>query len=130
MSTANRDKQGDGQGPAQPTVVAVPIDEHGWVGPWGRAHRVALAKVQDGAVTAWEELEVGWDALHDTGSEAAHHARVARFVKQHGVQVVAAAHMGRDMQAMLERMHLRVSLGNSGDGHHAALVAGQGPATP
>lgn len=74
-------------------------------------------------MTGWEEHEVGWDALHETGSERAHHARVARFVKQHGVQAVAAGHMGGEMQAMLRRMGVSVSLGASGDARQAALAA-------
>jgi predicted Fe-Mo cluster-binding NifX family protein len=107
---------------SRPTVVAVPVSENGWVGSWGRARKIAIATVQHGTVAGWEECEVGWDVLHDTGSEPAHHARVARFVEQHGVQAVVAHHMGRDMQAMLERMHLNVHLGTSGDARQAALL--------
>ena len=107
---------------SQPRVVAVPVNENGGVGSWGRASKIAVATVQHGTIAGWEECEVGWDVLHDAGSDAAHHARVARFVKQHGVQAVVAHHMGRDMRAMLERMHLSVSLGNSGDARRAALL--------
>lgn len=105
-----------------PTVVAVALNEDGQVGSWGRAHVVAVATVRGGTVSDWQESEVSWDVLHDEGSDAAHHARVARFVKQHGVQAVVAYHMGQGMHAMLERMHLRVILGMSGDARQAVLL--------
>ena len=110
-------------------MVAVPVGEDGQVGSWGRAHTVAIATVHQGTVSGWEECEVGWDVLHDTGSGAAHHARVARFVKERGVQAVVADHMGEGMRQMLERMHLQVDLGASGEARQAALL-GESPPAP
>ena len=117
-------------------VVAVPVSKDGTVDPrWGRAERIALATVQDGTLSGWDEHAVGWGELHDTGSERAHHARVARFVKQQKVQAVSASHMGPEMLAMLERMGVIVRLGARGDARQAALAAaravtatGTGPA--
>lgn len=117
-------------GPTGPTVVAIPVGEDGQVGPWGRAHTVVIATVQKGTVFGWEECEVGWDALHDTGSGAAHHARVARFVKERGVQAVVAHHMGEGMRQMLERMHLQVHLGASGEAREAARLGELSPPAP
>jgi len=103
-------------------VVAVAVSEGGLVDPrWGRASTVALATVRQGVVSGWEEHQVDWGTLRETGSERAHHARVARFMKQHGVGAVAAGHMGRDMAAMLERMGLSVHLGARGDARQAVL---------
>ena len=57
--------------------VCVPITGAGTVDPrWGRAERVAVADVQDGSVCDWIEFDVGWGALHDSGPEGAHHARI------------------------------------------------------
>lgn len=104
--------------------VCVPVTADGLVDPhWGKAHRVALAEVESDTVREWHELEVGWDDLHDAGPEGSHHARIARFLLDQGVQTVAASHMGPPMAAMLERMGLRVRLGASGDAREAARVA-------
>jgi predicted Fe-Mo cluster-binding NifX family protein len=109
---------------AADVVVAIAVGEGGSVGPrWGRAGRVAVATVHRGRLSSWEETEVGWDTLREEGSERAHHARVARFVKQHGVQLVVAHHMGKDMLAMLGRMGLEVQMPASGDAREAVLAA-------
>src|SRR5665648_1289190 len=47
-----------------------------------------------GQIIDWQEFDVGWDDLHDEGTEGAHHARVARFLIDHHVDVVVAEHMG------------------------------------
>lgn len=108
-------------------IVCVPVTPAGEIDPrWGRAARVAVADVRDGALASWEEFEVGWDALHDTGSEGGHHARVARFLKEHGTGVVVAHHMGDPMLHMLAAMGVAVRLGASGDARGAALAATAG----
>ncbi len=101
-------------------IVCVPVTRDGQVGGgWGRAGRVAVAAVADGAVTRWEEFEVGWDRLHDEGSEGGHHARIARFLSEHGVERVVAGHMGPPMEQMLGRMGIAVRLGAEGDARQA-----------
>lgn len=119
-----------GPGPApsgagqEAVVVAIAVGEGGSVSPrWGRAQRVGVATVHEGRLSNWEETEVAWDTLRDEGSERAHHARVARFVKQHGVQLVVAYHMGQDMLAMLERMGVQVQMPASDDAREAVLAA-------
>ena len=94
-----------------------------------RGARVAILDVQDGAVAGWQEFDVGWDELHDVGTEGGHHARVARFLREHGVQTVVAQHMGPDMEHMLEQMGLTVRLGASGDARQAATAADAGRQT-
>jgi predicted Fe-Mo cluster-binding NifX family protein len=121
---------------AATVVVAIAVGAGGSVDPrWGRAQRVAVATVDRGRLSNWEETEVGWGTLREEGSERAHHARVARFVKQHGVQIVVAHHMGTDMLAMLGRMGLEVQVPASGDAREAVLAAvglhqGDGVARP
>jgi predicted Fe-Mo cluster-binding NifX family protein len=100
--------------------VCVPITSAGTVDPrWGRAERVAVADVQDGTVCDWTEFDVGWDALHDSGAEGAHHARIVRFLRDHQVQAVAVDHVGAGMQRMLTTMGVRIHAGHAGDARAA-----------
>ena len=114
-------------------VMCVPVMSDGQIDPrWGRAARVAIVDVEDGAVAGWREFDIAWDDLHDVGTEGAHHAPVASFPREQGVQTVLAHHMGPDM---LGRMGLTVRLGTSGDARQAAWPPphhrseGQPPAT-
>lgn len=105
-------------------IVCVPLEDDGVVDPrWGRAARVALGTVEGDTISDWRELDVTWDSLHDAGTEGAHHARVARFLRDHQVDVVVAHHMGGGMSRMLETMHIAVRLGAAGDARHAVLSA-------
>ena len=105
--------------------VCVPITADGQVDPrWGRAGRVALAEVADGEIRDWQEFMVGWSTLHDQGTEGAHHARVARFLQDNQVQVIAVHHVGPGMQRMLGSMAIRVVAGLGGDARSAARAAG------
>jgi predicted Fe-Mo cluster-binding NifX family protein len=105
-------------------VICVPLLSDGQVDPrWGRAAVVAIARVEDGTVAAWQEFDVRWDELHDHGTEGGHHARVARFLREHGVQTVVAEHMGPEMVTMLGRMGLTIRLGAGGDARQAAIAA-------
>lgn len=105
-------------------VVCVPLTPTGEIDRWGQARRVAIARVEAGAVSEWQEFDVGWDRAHAAGTEGAHHARVARFVRDHGVETVIAARMGPDMAHMLDRLGVSVRLGAQGDARAAALAAG------
>ncbi len=105
-------------------LICVPIQSDGQVDPrWGRAARVATVEASEDTLTAWHEFDVGWNELHDQGTEGGHHARVARFLKAHGVEMVVAHHVGPAMVTMLDRMGVRVRLGASGDARHAVLRA-------
>jgi predicted Fe-Mo cluster-binding NifX family protein len=104
-------------------MVCVPVTPDGMVdGRWGRAPRVAVAELRDRAIQSWVEHDVRWDALHDVGTEGGHHARVAAFLKDHGVEVVVAGHMGPPMQQMLMRMRIVARLGVQGDAREAVLA--------
>jgi predicted Fe-Mo cluster-binding NifX family protein len=105
-------------------VVCVPVTTEGLIDPrWGRAGRVAVTEVTSDRIGAWQEYDVGWNALHDAGTEGSHHARVARFLLEHHVEAVVANHMGPPMVHMLERMGVRVCLGAMGDAREAAVAA-------
>jgi predicted Fe-Mo cluster-binding NifX family protein len=92
-------------------------------GGLGRASHVAVATVEDGQVTSWAEHEVGWDRLHDEGSEGSHHARIVRFLREHGVEVVVARGAGEGMQRTLSSMGVRPVLGVQGDARAAVVAA-------
>lgn len=105
-------------------VVCVAVTPDGQIDPrWGRASSVAIAEVGGGTLGRWEEFQVRWDELHDTGTEGGHHARVARFMREHQVAMVVARHMGPDMHHMLERLGIDVRLGAAGDARDAVLAA-------
>jgi predicted Fe-Mo cluster-binding NifX family protein len=107
------------------TVVCVPVTESGEVDPrWGKAARVGLARVgAQGEIVDFSVVDVGWDRLHDEGSEGSHHARIARFLQSNGVRVVVAEHLGPPMRHMLERMQVEVHLGARGDARQAVRAA-------
>lgn len=105
-------------------TICVPVTREGLVDPrWGRAERVAVASVRDRRVESWHEYDVGWGTLHDAGPEGAHHARVARFLREHGVSVIVAEHMGPGMARMVAQMGIAVRLGASGPARDAVLDA-------
>ena len=109
-------------------IVCIPVTHEGFVGPgWGRADRVAVANVTANAIDAWQEFDVNWGLLHDSGPEGGHHARIARFLKEHDVQAVIAGHMGPPMEHMLGKMGIEVHLGAAGLAREALLGALKGP---
>lgn len=80
-------------------------------GGWGRAQRIGLATVDGGAITDWQEHNVGWDEAHDEGTHGSHHARIVRFLRDHHVAVVVTGHMGPPMQRMLSSMEIAAVVG-------------------
>jgi predicted Fe-Mo cluster-binding NifX family protein len=108
-------------------VVCVPVTPDGNVdGGFGRAARVAVMRVEDGAIAAAEVHAVGWDVLHDEGPEGSHHARIARFLIEHRVEAVVAGHVGPPMVHTMGRMGIRVAMGAAGDARTAVLAATAG----
>jgi predicted Fe-Mo cluster-binding NifX family protein len=107
-------------------IVCVPVTPDGVVDQgWGRAARVAVARLDRGRIAAWEEFDVAWDVLHDVGTPGGHHGRVATFLKDHGVEVVVAGHMGPPMVEMLGRMRILARLGAGGNARLAVEAAGR-----
>lgn len=104
-------------------VVAVPLDGTDVGQRWGRAERVAVALVVGDDIAWWIEQPVGWDVAHDEGSEGQHHARVARFLRDHRVRVVAVDHVGAGMARMLASMDITLVTGARGAARQAVLRA-------
>ncbi len=100
--------------------VCAPITSAGTIDPrWGRAERVAVAEVEGGTVVEWAEFDVGWGTLHDAGTEGSHHARIARFLRDHQVQAVAVDHIGAGMRRMLTTMRIPIVTEQRGDARAA-----------
>ncbi len=106
-------------------TICLPVTPDGRVdGHWGRAARVAVAHVDGGMITGWEEHDVRWDELHDVGTAGGHHGRIARFLIEQGATMVIAGGMGPPMFQMLGRMGIEVRLGVAGDARLAVTAAG------
>lgn len=109
-------------------IICLPVTGDGQVGDgWGRAPRVAVVRVEDGAVADWRELDVRWDVLHDEGTPGGHHARVVRFLREHQVDTVLAAHMGDGMRNTLDKLGITVRLGADGAARTAVAAAADLP---
>ncbi len=105
-------------------VICVPVTPDGMVdGGFGRAPRVAVFRIEAGEVATATVHDVRWDELHDTGPEGSHHARIARFLIDNGVEGVAAGHVGPPMQHTMAKMGIRVWLGAAGEARAAAVAA-------
>ena len=105
-------------------IVCVPVTSEGQVDHrWGRAKFIAVGNVTSGVIEEWQEIEVSWDHLHDEGTSAQHHARVARFLRENRIESVVANHVGEGMARMLGTMKLPLSLGATGDARDAVLTA-------
>ena len=86
-------------------IVGVTTTPHGTVGGGlGRAQTVAVADVRDGEVTSWTEVPVGWGDLHGIGPEGTHHARIVRFVREHGLERVVTSGLGEGMRTTMGKL--------------------------
>ena len=91
-------------------VLFATLDAGGQLTGIGRAHRVARATVEDGAVIDWQETEVRWDETREQEVEGYHHASIAMFLQAQQATELVAAGAGPEMRRMLERMGLRLIL--------------------
>lgn len=88
-------------------VVAMPVTPDGGLEPrFGRAPRMAVARVDGDEIIDWQVHEVRWDVSHDEGTHGSHHARIVRFMREQGVQRVVFSHMGSPMVNTLGKLGL------------------------
>lgn len=111
-------------------VVALPVTPEGGLEPrFGRAPRMAIATVDGDQITDWQVHEVGWDVLHDEGTHGSHHARIVRFMREHGAGRVVFSHMGPPMINTLSKLGLLLIQVDDptqfDDAKQLALAAGQ-----
>ena len=84
---------------------------------------MAVAEAAATGLTDWQEHEVRWDELHDVGTHGSHHARVVRFLREHGVRAVVVDHVGEGMRRTLTSMGVALHEGHSGDARGELLSA-------
>ncbi len=77
-------------------------------GGFGRADRVAIARLQREGGFQVEEIHVGWGEQHDQHADGLHHAMIAKFLQEQAVDKVVTGHMGEGMQRMLSAMKIPV----------------------
>lgn len=107
-------------------IVGVTTTPDGTVGGGlGRAQTVAVAEVHDGAVLSWTPVDVGWGDLHGTGPEGTHHARIVRFVREHGIECVVTSGLGEGMRNTMGKLGVVVRTDLTGDARAAAVEAGR-----
>ena len=105
-------------------IVATPVTATGQsAAAWGKAHWIAVASVEDGAVAAWQVHEVAWDVSHDEGTHGSHHARIVRFLKEHEIAAVVVDHMGPGMVQVMETMKIPLLAASPGDAQASILAA-------
>ena len=106
-------------------IVAVVVTPDGTQigGGLGRASHLAVGRIDEGAITDWQIFGVQWDVLHDEGPHGTHHGRIVRFMQEHGVNRVVAAHIGPPMQNTLTKLGLALTMGVEGDARAAAVGA-------
>ena len=104
-------------------IICTPITPTGDIAhSWGRARSVALITVETGEVVAMETRDVSCESLYDEGTEGAHHARVARFLKDHQVDTVLASHTGEPMAKMIHKMGVQLHLKAGGNARKSAIA--------
>ena len=103
--------------------IAVHVDGDAVGGGLGRAHWMAIATIEGGEITNWEEFEVGWDELHGTGAPGTHHARIVRFMREHDAQAVVTGHMGPPMVNTMTKLKCRPFTEMFGNAKEMALQA-------
>ncbi len=108
-------------------IIAAAVAPDGTIAhAWGKADTVAVARVMDGRIEAWQEYHVGWDRLHNEGTHGSHHARVVTFLRDRGVEMVLAHHVGEGMRRMLASMGVVLLEGVAGDARAAMVDAAGG----
>lgn len=108
------------QANTHPVVVAVNLMGDAVGAGLGRAHWMGIATVANDVITSWDEYEVAWDIWHDQGPEGSHHARIVRFLREHGVQAVVTGHAGPPMVNTMLKLGVLPLLGASGSARDAA----------
>ena len=105
-------------------IVAVNVVGEAMGTGLGRAQSMAIADVEQGQIESWEVFDVRWDLSHDAPDSAghgAHHARIVRFMKEHGVEAVVTGHAGPPMVHTLDLMGIGVLVNAEGDARQAAI---------
>jgi predicted Fe-Mo cluster-binding NifX family protein len=105
-------------------TVCVPLNTDGTLTPrLGQAPRVAVCRVDAGAVSDWTEHAVAWDTTYGVDVLGVHHPRVVRFLRDQQVDTVVAADVCESMQQVLGSIGVTVRTGYAGDARTAVQAA-------
>lgn len=115
---------------AQCVIVTVPVTEDESIERrFGKAPRMAVAKVCGDGLLDWQVYDVNWDVLHDQSQHGEHHARIVKFMRENQVERVLFEHMGPPMMNTLNKMGLTLIQVDDPDSFEnakeAAVAAGQ-----
>lgn len=99
-------------------IFLAAMDEQGHLAGVGRAPRVGLGTRDGRRLLSWQVIDVDWDRAHDQENEGSHHARVARFLREHHVQELYALRAGDDMRRMIGQLGIEFRT-SSGDARQA-----------
>ncbi len=104
--------------------IAIPVTGDGQVErSFGRAPMMAIATVDEGAITDWQVYDVKWDELHGDGCNGGHHARIVRFLRENDVSHVVIEHMGPPMINTLTKLGIGIHPASSQVATDAVLAA-------
>ncbi|TCS83687.1 NifB/NifX family molybdenum-iron cluster-binding protein [Tepidibacillus fermentans] len=112
--------------------VAVAVLPNGKVNThFGRANKLALATIENGQITKWEEVAVPFaethgnhDHHHDHDHEHHHHAPghhegIKNWLVDHEVDMVLLDHAGPGMQKVMSETDIKIVVGAKGNAKEA-----------
>lgn len=105
-------------------IVCAPVtsDEH--IDPYlDRADWIVVAEVINGEIVSWQDIDVLWSLLHDSGAYGSHHDRIVKFLSEHRIEAIVANHMGDDMVRILKTKGTPVHLGATGNARTAVKTS-------
>lgn len=83
-------------------------------GGLGRTDRVVIARVRTDAEPKIEEHEVGWGSRYAQGAASEHHNEIARFLKDHEVEMVVTGQAAKELEQILGDMRIRLQTDQHG----------------
>ena len=66
------------------------------------------------------------DVYKRQGTHGSHHARIVRFLKEHGIEAVVVDHMGPGMVQVMATMRIPLLPATAGDARRSILAAIEG----
>lgn len=104
-------------------VICLAVTDDEQVGhSWGKAPRVAVVTVADGAISDFTIHDVAWDVSRDSEPHGTHHGRIVRFLLDNNVTDVVSGRMGDSMANTLQKLGVAAHVGIEGDARAACLA--------
>lgn len=105
--------------------IAAAVLQSGKVNPhFGRTSKMALADVEEGQITRWQEVDTPFPEMH--GDQPHHHEgghkpnpshqeTIKQFLVEHDVDVVFVHHAGPGLQKVIDETGIKVVTGAQGN---------------